>query len=76
MGNSQGTLISSDVIRQRPDLVAGYVECNGNLGGMASADTVDGTLANSSLGSWTEEEVQAMIDQRGVRVDVQWRDRW
>ena len=62
VGNSQGTLISSDVIRQRPDLVAGYVECNGNLGGMASADTVDGTLANSSLGSWTEEEVQAMID--------------
>lgn len=34
VGNSQGTLISSDVIRQRPDLVAGYVECNGNLGGM------------------------------------------
>ena len=62
VGNSQGTLISSDVIRQRPDLVAGYVECNGNLGGMASADAVDGTLANSSLGSWTEEEVQAMID--------------
>lgn len=28
----------------------------------ASADAVDGTLANSSLGSWTEEEVQAMID--------------
>ena len=62
VGNSQGTLISSDVIRQRPDLVAGHVECNGNLGGMASADAVDGTLANSSLGSWTEEEVQAMID--------------
>ena len=38
------------------------MECNGNLGGMASADAVDGTLANSSLGSWTEEEVQAMID--------------
>ena len=34
---------------------------------MASADTVDGTLANSSLGSWTEEEVQAMIDN-GVSV--------
>ena len=73
VGNSQGTLISSDVIRQRPDLVAGYVECNGNLGGMASADAVDGTLANSSLGSWTEEEVHR---QRGVRVDVQRRDRW
>ena len=62
VGNSQGTLISSDVIRQRPDLIAGFVECNGNLGGMATADAVDGTLANSSLGSWTEAEVQAMID--------------
>ena len=62
VGNSQGTLISSDVIRQRPDLIAGFVECNGNLGSMATADAVDGTLANSSLGSWTEAEVQAMID--------------
>ena len=62
VGNSQGTLISSDVIRQRPDLIAGLVECNGNLGGRATADAVDGTLANSSLGSWTEAEVQAMID--------------
>ena len=62
VGNSQGTLISSDVIRQRPDLIAGYVECNGNLGSMATAAQVDGTLANSSLGTWTEAEVQAMID--------------
>ena len=62
VGNSQGTLISSDVIRQRHDLIAGFVECNGNLGSMATADAVDGTLANSSLGSWTEAEVQAMID--------------
>ena len=62
VGNSQGTLISSDVLRQRPDLIAGFVECNGNLGSMATADAVDGTLANSSLGSWTEAEVQAMID--------------
>ena len=62
VGNSQGPLISSDVIRQRPDLIAGFVECNGNLGSMATADAVDGTLANSSLGSWTEAEVQAMID--------------
>ena len=62
VGNSQGTLISSDVIRQRPDLITGFVECNGNLGSMATADAVDGTLANSSLGSWTEAEVQAMID--------------
>ena len=62
VGNSQGTLISSDVIRQRPDLIAGFVECNGNLGSMATADQLDGTLANSSLGTWTEEEVQAMID--------------
>ncbi len=62
VGNSQGTLISSDVIRQRPDLIAGYVECNGNLGSMATADQLDGTLANSSLGTWTEAEVQAMID--------------
>ena len=64
-GEAGSTLIILEVrglIRQRPDLVAGYVECNGNLGGMASADAVDGTLANSSLGSWTEEEVQAMID--------------
>lgn len=62
VGNSQGTLISSDVIRQRPDLIAGFVECNGNLGSMASAAKLDGTLANSSLGTWTQEEVQAMID--------------
>lgn len=62
VGNSQGTLISSDVIRQRPDLIAGFVECNGNLGSMTAAAQVDGTLANSSLGTWTAEEVQAMID--------------
>lgn len=62
VGNSQGTLISSDVIRQRSDLIAAFVECNGNLGSMASASNLDGTLANSSLGTWTAEEVQAMID--------------
>ena len=67
VGNSQGTLISSDLIRQRPDLVAGFVECNGNLGAMGDATIIDGTLENSSLGSWTEEEVQAMIDN-GVSV--------
>ena len=37
VGNSQGTLISSDLIRQRPDLVAGFVECNGNLGAQGCA---------------------------------------
>lgn len=62
VGNSQGTLISSDVIRQRSDLIAGFVECNGNLGSMTTADKLDGTLANSSLGGWTKDEVQAMID--------------
>lgn len=62
VGNSQGTIISSDVIRQRPELIAGYVECNGNLGGMAAADEVDGTLAHSSLSAWSEAQVQAMID--------------
>ena len=62
VGNSAGTLISSEVIRIRPDLIAGYVECNGNLGTNAPADQLDGTLANSSLGTWSEEEVQAMID--------------
>ncbi len=62
VGNSQGTLISSEVIRQAPQLVAGYVECNGNLGGMAAAADVDGTLEHSSLGGWDVAEVQAMID--------------
>ena len=64
VGNSAGTLISSEVIRIRPDLIAGYVECNGNLGTNAPADQLDGTLANSSLGTWSEEEVQAMIDNQ------------
>ncbi|MDO4493778.1 MAG: hypothetical protein Q4C53_07845 [Clostridia bacterium] len=61
-GNSQGTLIASDFIRQRPDLVAAFVECNGNFGAIAPAARVDGTLANSSLAGWTEEEVKAVID--------------
>ena len=65
VGNSQGTLISSDVIRQRSDLIAAYVECNGNLGSMTPAERLplmDGTVENSDLGSWTEAEVQSMID--------------
>lgn len=66
VGNSQGTLISSDVIRQRPDLIAGYVECNGNLGGMGTADMLEAfntepIWQNTSLATWTEAEVQAMI---------------
>ncbi|MEQ2756923.1 DUF4214 domain-containing protein, partial [Hominifimenecus microfluidus] len=62
VGNSMGTLITSELIRIRPDLVTAFVECNGNLGGMASAVKLDGTLANSSLGNWSEKEVQAFIE--------------
>ena len=62
VGNSMGTLITSEVLRLRSDLVAAFVECNGNLGGMASAAKLDGTLANSSLGNWSEKEVQAFIE--------------
>lgn len=62
VGNSQGTLICSDLIRQRPDLVAAFIECNGNFGAMTSADTIDGTLANSSLRKWTADEVNAVVN--------------
>ena len=61
VGNSQGTLITSEVIRMRSDLIAGYVECNGNLGANVAASQVDGTLANSSLGKWSEEEISNFV---------------
>ncbi|MDD6212047.1 MAG: hypothetical protein PUB22_02690, partial [Clostridiales bacterium] len=61
VGNSQGTLIGSDVIRQRPDLIGAYLECNGNFGANIAVTGTDGTLANSSLGSWTEEEINNII---------------
>ncbi|WP_349167940.1 DUF4214 domain-containing protein, partial [Hominifimenecus microfluidus] len=61
VGNSMGTLIISELLRQRSDLVTAFVECNGNLGGMASADKLDGTLANSSFAKWSEKDVEAFI---------------
>ena len=62
VGNSVGTLTCSELIRQRPDLVAAFVACNGRLGINVPAEQVDGTLPNSSLGTWTAEEIQAMLD--------------
>ena len=38
------------------------IECNGNFGAMTSADTIDGTLANSSLRKWTADEVNAVVN--------------
>lgn len=65
VGNSQGTIITSDVVRQRPDLIKAYVECNGNFGIMISStedmEAMDGTLENSSFKTWTVDEVNAMI---------------
>ncbi len=61
-GNSQGTIIGSDAIRQRPDLYAAFLECNGNFGANIQVTQVDGTVANSSFCNWTMEEVLNMID--------------
>ena len=65
VGNSQGTIIASDVVRQRPDLINAYVECNGNFGMMISTpedmEAMDGTVEHSSFKQWTEDEVAAMI---------------
>ena len=62
-GNSQGTIIGSDAIRQRPDLFAAFIECNGNFGAMISDPAgQDGTVANSSFKNWTAAEVANMID--------------
>ena len=66
VGNSQGTLIASDVIRQRPDLINAYVECNGNFGTrFVDMDAMDRTVEHSSFCEWTEEEVTAVIDKCG-----------
>ena len=63
VGNSQGTLIASDVIRQRPDLINAYVECNGNFGTrFVDMDAMDRTVEHSSFSEWEEEEVTAVID--------------
>ncbi len=66
VGNSQGTIIASDVVRQRPDLINAYVECNGNFGMMVSStedmEAMDGTVEHSSFQQWTEAEVNAMIE--------------
>ena len=62
VGNSQGTIIGSDLIRQRPDLINGYVVCNGDFGKGSFEIAHDGTLAGSTWGDWTEEEVKAVID--------------
>ncbi len=62
VGNSAGTLISSECIHQRPDLYAGFLECNGNFGGMGTPTTADGTLPHSTFSTWTVAEVAAMID--------------
>mgnify|MGYP002771541955 FL=1 len=63
VGNSQGTIITSDAIRQAPELFAGFVECNGNFGGNVNGEvnSCNGTVKNSSFKYWTEEEVKAMI---------------
>ena len=63
VGNSQGTIITSDAIRQAPELFAGFVECNGNFGGNVNGEvnSCNGTVENSSFKYWTEEEVKAMI---------------
>ena len=61
VGNSQGTIITSDLIRQRPDLVNGYVVCNGDFGIGSFNITPDGTLANSTWGEWTYKEVANII---------------
>ena len=62
VGNSQGTLIASDVIRQAPQYINAYVECNGNFGVMTGAASVDGTLEHSSLGKWTDAEIRRIVN--------------
>ena len=61
VGNSQGTILGSDAIRQAPELYAGFVECNGNFGANIQVTQTDGTVANSSFCNWTEDEVAALI---------------
>ena len=61
----------------RSDLVTAFVECNGNLGGMASADKLDGTLGKQQL--WQagpQKDVEGIHRERSSRMDVQRRDRW
>ena len=62
VGNSQGTIIGSDCIRQRPDLIAAFLECNGNFGGMGTPTTADGTVPHSTFAAWTMAELGALID--------------
>ena len=61
VGNSQGTIIGSDAIRQAPELWAGYVECNGNFGSMGNLTAADGTKENSSFSAWSDEDFANMI---------------
>ena len=61
-GNSQGTIIGSDAIRQRPDLYAAFLECNGNFGANIQVTQTDGSVKNSSFGGWTLREIGALID--------------
>jgi hypothetical protein len=62
VGNSQGTLINSLLIAYRPDLIAAYVECNGNFGGMAQAEPLDGTIEHSAFADWTFRQMANVLD--------------
>ena len=62
VGNSQGTIIASDAIRQRPDLYAAFLECNGNFGANIQVTQTNGTAKGSSFCNWTNEEIGRMID--------------
>ena len=64
VGNSFGTVILSDVIRQRPDLISAFVENNGRLGNPTDGSTVDGTLEHSAIKHWTAAELQAVLDNQ------------
>jgi predicted peptidase len=66
-GNSNGTVICSEVLRQFPKLVDVFICNNGRVGNRVNASDVDGTLENSSLGGWTEQELES-LPAGGVRI--------
>lgn len=66
-GNSNGTVICSEVLRQYPGLVDVFICNNGRVGNRVNASDVDGTLEKSSLGEWTEKELES-LPANGVRI--------
>ena len=59
-GKSNGTVICSEVLRQCPTLVDVFICNNGRVGDRVNASDVDGTLEKSSLGTWTDKELESL----------------